>query len=172
MNTTYEEIYELFFNRIINDRRFWISTVTPDEMLAIAKKRAKPLIGQAVSNITLATKYDMPVGDNNETIDIIGNMDDDLELFLITLTRIEKELIANVMMYEYLKGDIVTRLNALGTIFGDSELKVFAPSNEVDAFNDSLEKLAIENNEAIISYKLRNRKTNKRKRYKFENNGV
>lgn len=154
MNTTYEDVYELFFNRVINDGKFWNSTLSPEEMKSIAYKRAKPLLNQAVVIITNSTRYDMP-------IDIISNMDDENDTFSIKLNKIEMELIADIMLEQYLSCDITARINALGRIFSDSEIKVFSDANSLSAFNATIKELKQKNESNIKRYKSRNRDTYK-----------
>lgn len=159
MNTTYEIVYEKFFNRIINDKKFWITGIPAYDMKELAYKRANQLINQAVVTITTSTKYDMP-------IDILSSMNDDMEEFNLELNKVEIELIADVMLHEYLSGDITARLNALGKVFGE-DLKVFAPANEVKEFNDTVKQLKEENNIKIINYKTRKRDTYKKFKFDF-----
>lgn len=160
MNTPYETIYELFFNRILNDRKFWLSSVSPDEMKVIAEKRAKSLLKQAVVIITTTTKYDLQ-------IDFLSNMDEDTNTFLVELNQVEMELIADVMFERYLSVDITNRINALGTIFSDSDIKFFAPANELKSFQDAIKQLQEDNNGKILDYKRRDRDSFKRNHFSY-----
>ena len=157
MYTSYEEIYQLFFDRVINDKRFFLTgIVSPQEAEEIAKARSKSLLLEAIVYIQTSGTKDCEVN-------FIGDRDDVQEEFLFELSLVEKQLIADVMLQKYLEKDITTRLNALGTVFEDSDLKVFSPYNEIKYFNASLSELRQLNDSAIDRYKSRDRESFKQK---------
>ena len=157
MYTSYEEIYQLFFDRVINDKRFFLTgIVSPQEAEEIAKARSKSLLLEAIVYIQTSGTKDCEVN-------FIGDRDDVQEEFLFELSLVEKQLIADVMLQKYLEKDITLRLNALGTVFEDSDLKVFSPYNEIKYFNLALAELRELNDSAIDRYKSRDRESFKQK---------
>lgn len=163
MNTLYEELYKLFFNRLMQDRKFWLKSLSEQEMQDIAIKRADIFLHEAVPIIVTTTRFDCP-------IDLIGVMDDNLKAFNIELKLNEKQLIADVMLERYLTTEVLSRINALGLMFNDKDLHVFAPANELKAFNESLNRLKNDNYENIKSYKLRSRDNFKYKSFDYSFN--
>lgn len=157
MFTSYEEIYELFYNRVINDKRFFLTgIVSPQEAEDIARKRSKTLLLESIVYIQTSGTKDCEVN-------FIGDRDDLQEEFTFELSLVEKQLIADVMLQKYLEKDITIRLNALGQVFEDSDLKVFSPYNDIKYFNIALTELRELNDSAIDRYKSRDRDTFKQK---------
>lgn len=157
MNTTYEEIYALFYDRVINDKRFFLTGVmSAEEAEEIARKRSKSLLLESIV-------YIQTYGTKDCEVDFIGDRDDEQEEFLFELSLVEKQLIADIMLQKYLEKDITLRLNALGQVFEDSDLKVFSPYNDIKYFNLSLTELRTLNNESIDRYKSRDRESFKQK---------
>ena len=157
MNTTYEEIYELFYDRVINDKRFFLTGVmSAEEAEEIARKRSKSLLLESIV-------YIQTYGTKDCEVDFIGDRDDEQEEFLFELSLVEKQLIADIMLQKYLEKDITLRLNALGQVFEDSDIKVFSPYNDIKYFNLSLTELRTLNNESIDRYKSRDRESFKQK---------
>lgn len=162
--TSYEEIYNLFYNRVINDKRFFlVGVVSPTQAEEIARSRAKSLLLESIVII-------MMYGNKDCDVDFITNRDDEKEVFNFILNLAEMQLIADVMFQRYLEKDITLRLNALGTVFQDSDLTVFAPSNDVKQFNLSLTELRQNNEKAIDMYKSRDRRTFARKTFDYSFN--
>lgn len=163
--TSYEEIYQLFYNRVINDKRFFlVGVVDPTQAEEIAKSRAKSLLLESIVIV-------MMQGNRDCDVDFITNRDDEREVFNFVLNLAEKQLLADIMFQRYLEKDITLRLNALGTVFQDSDLTVFAPSNDVKQFNLSLTELRLNNERAIEMYKSRNRETFTKKTFDYSFNG-
>lgn len=157
MYTPYEEIYELFYNRVINDKRFFLAgIVSPQEAEEIARKRSKSLLLESIVYIQTSGTKDCEVN-------FIGDRDDYAEEFTFELSLVEKQLIADVMLQKYLEKDITIRLNALGQVFEDADLKVFSPYNDIKYFNLALTELRELNDSAIDRYKSRDRETFKQK---------
>lgn len=153
MNTAYEEIYALFYDRVINDKRFFLTgVVSPQEAEEIARQRSKSLLLESIV-------YIQTYGTKDCEVNFIGGRDDELEEFTFELSLVEKQLIADVMLQKYLEKDITIRLNALGQVFQDSDLKVFSPYNDIKYFNASLAELRELNNISIDRYKSRDRET-------------
>ena len=161
MRTAYEEVYELFFDRVINDKKFFLhGVVSPEEAQEIAYKRAKSLLLESIVMI-------MTFGDKDCEVDFVSNRDDLNEEFAFELSLVEKQLIADIMLQRYLEKDITTRLNSLGTVFQDSDLKIYAPSNDVKSFNLSLKDLRVTNEKTINNYKKRDRNSYKVKTFNY-----
>lgn len=161
MRTAYEEIYELFFDRVINDKKFFLpNVVSEEEAQEIAYKRAKSLLLESIVIV-------MTFGDRDCDVDFVGNRDDEMEEFTFELTLVEKQLIADIMLQRYLEKDITKRLNSLGTVFEDSDFKVYAPSNDVKSFNASLKELRELNERSINNYKKRDRSSYKVKTFNY-----
>lgn len=157
MNTAYEEIYELFYDRVVNDKRFFLTgIVSAVEAEEIARKRSKSLLLESIVYIQTSGTKDCEVN-------FISDRNDDLEEFLFELSLVEKQLIADVMLQKYLEKDITIRLNALGQVFEDADLKVFSPYNDIKYFNLALTELRALNNDAIDRYKSRDRGNFKQK---------
>lgn len=164
VETSYEDIYKLFYDRVINDKRFFlIGVVDPAQAEEIARKRAKSLLLESIVII-------MMHGNRDCDVDFITNRNDDTEVFDFVLNLAEKQLLADVMFQRYLEKDITLRLNALGTVFQDSDLTVFAPSNDVKQFSLSLTELRLNNERAIEMYKSRNRDTFAKKTFDYSFN--
>lgn len=157
MNTPYEDIYTLFYDRVINDKRFFLTGIlSEEEAEEIARQRSKSLLLESIVYIQTSGTKDCEVN-------FIGDRDDDLEEFKFELSLVEKQLIADVMLQKYLEKDITIRLNALGQVFEDSDLKVFSPYNDIKYFNLALTELRTLNDDAIDRYKSRDRESFKQK---------
>lgn len=161
MNTPYEDIYELFYNRVINDKRFFLTGVMSiEEAEEIARERSKSLLLESIV-------YIQTYGTKDCEVNFIGDRDDLMEEFKFELSLVEKQLIADVMLQKYLEKDITIRLNALGQVFEDGDLKVFSPYNDIKYFNLALTELRTLNDTAIDRYKSRDRESFKHKNYIF-----
>lgn len=157
MNTSYEDIYALFYDRVINDKKFFLTGImSADEAEEIARQRSKSLLLESIVYIQTSGTKDCEVN-------FIGDRDDDLEEFKFELSLVEQQLIADVMLQKYLEKDITLRLNALGQVFEDSDLKVFSPYNDIKYFNMTLTELRTLNDDAIDRYKSRDRESFKQK---------
>lgn len=161
MNTPYEDIYTLFYDRVINDKRFFLNGVmSPEEAEEIARQRSKSLLLESIV-------YIQTYGTKDCEVNFIGDRDDDIEEFKFELSLVEMQLIADVMLQKYLEKDITIRLNALGQVFEDSDLKVFSPYNDIKYFNLALTELRELNNASIDRYKSRDRESFKQKTHIF-----
>lgn len=161
MNTEYEEIYQLFYDRVVNDKRFFMRhVVSAKEAEDIARARSKSLMYEAIVYIQMSGVKDCEV-------DFINGRNDFLQAFDFELTLVEKELIADVMLQKYLEKDITARLNGLGQVFQDSDLKVLSPYNEIKYFNAALSELRTLNDQSIDRYKSRGREDFKQKIHIF-----
>ena len=148
--TMYEELYELFFDRIINDKKFFIPDIPQEELEEMAFKRAKSLLLEAIAILLNDGKLDIT------EIDFM-NRDDTLEMFNFELTLIEKQLLADIMLECYIGKDLVTLTDLKTMYFTDKDLKMYSPSEAKKVLISSYNELRLTNREKINNYKSRGR---------------
>ena len=161
METKYEEIYALFLNRIINDDTFFNKNVSVDESKTMSEKHMKSLLSQSVYKIVKCTNLDCEV-------DLITNMDDANNTFIIELTLLEKQLIADLMFESYVDEQTIKMFKALSKLgFSDSEIKRWSPAESLTSFRKSFELLQGKNEQSIYNYKKRGRSDYKVKKFNY-----
>ncbi len=151
--TSYELLYQSFFNLIEKDEKYFnYNNVSVEDALLIAKSRAKNYLLESVSKLKLKCSLD---------IDIQFN--DDLESLTVDLTQVEVDLIASLMYERYLFRDtalLKTMVNALTS----SDIKIlYAPANERKTFMDMYKSIKDDNEVYMDDYNGRDRNTGSRK---------
>lgn len=160
MNTMYDELYELFFDRIINDKKFFIPDIPQDEFEQMAMKRAKSLLMEAIAILLLDGTKDITDID-------FENRDDDLEMFNFKLTIVEKQLLADIMLECYIGKDLVTLTDLKSMYFTDKDLKMYSPSEAKKVLISSYNELRLTNRSRIDNYKGRTRLTHRYKPFDY-----
>lgn len=150
--TLYEEIYKLFFDRIVNDIDFFDYNTTEEDALSIAKERSK---GYLLKSIDKLTSQCTPEVD-------FYNKDDTLETFNFDLVSKEKSLFSDLMFEIYFEQDLV-KLRMLEEWFSDKDLKIFDTNAKKKIFLQSLNQIKQENIIKIKNYISRDRITGKLK---------
>lgn len=157
----YEELYELFFDRIINDKKFFIPDIPQEELEEMAMKRAKSLMMEAIAILLNDGKLDITEIDFN-------NRDDMMEMFNFELTIVEKQLIADIMLECYIGKDLVTLTDLKTMYFTDKDLKMYSPSEAKKVLISSYNELRLTNREKINNYKSRGRLTYRYKPFSYD----
>lgn len=158
MNTTFEEIYEIFFDKISKDKDFFqYFNVSDEEAIEIARRRSESLLKGALARIM---NYCVP------DIDFY-NYDDINNQFNFECTEIEKDLIAELMKEGLLQQDEM-KLKVVHGYFNTKDLKTFSPAKERETFVKMLEKIHNRNNTKIENYIAKDRETGKYKTLNFD----
>lgn len=157
--TNYELLYQAFFNLIEKDEKYFnYNNVSIEDALIIAKTRAKNYLNESVSKLKLKC-----------TLDIDIQLDNELEVVNVDLTRIEIGLIASLMYERYLFRDTAL-LKSMVNALTSSDIKLlYAPSNERKTFMDMYKSIKDDNDVSIDDYNSRDRETGKRKLIDYSN---
>lgn len=150
--TPYEEIYSLFFDKIVNDIDFFDYNTTEAEALTIAKQRSKGYLIKSIDK--LVSKCTPQVN--------FYDKDDISETFNFDLLSKEKSLFVDLMFETYFEQDLV-KLRMLEEWFSDKDLKIFDTNAKKKIFLESLNKIKNENEKQIKNYASRDRITGKLK---------
>lgn len=164
MNTMFDEIYELFFDRIVNDKKFFIPDIPPEELEEMAMKRAKSLLMEAIAIILTDGKLDAEVN--------FMDKDDDMEMFNFELTLIEKQLLADIMLECYIGKDLVTLTDLKTMYFTDTDLTMYSPNEGKKVLVNAYNELRSTNRQRIDNYKSRERLTYKYKPFDYGSLGT
>lgn len=146
--TLFEDIYKLFFDKIVQDIDFFDYGTTEEEALDIAKKRSKAYLLKSIDNL---------VNQCNVDVDFY-NKDDILEQFNFDLVSREKTLLSNMMYEIYYEQDLV-KLRLFEEYFSRKDLKRFDPNAQKKLYLDSLNLIKAENIKQIKNYESRDRIT-------------
>lgn len=160
MNTPYSNIYNRFLVLVSNDRNLLTNTVKNTK---VTEKKLKYLLDDAIADLMLRTRFDAPVD--------FTDKDDILNQFNFELTLIEEKVLSNIMMEKYVDENTIVMINNLrnNLHYTDKEIQVFCPANSLSAFEDAYNSMKEDNDNLVMSYKTRDRKTFKKNNYKFEN---
>lgn len=150
--TSYEPIFDLFKEKIIQDTDFFMYDVPEMETNIIIKQRCLGLMNQGIDYILSKCVPYVDFNDRNDT----------LEQFNLDLVEKEQELIAESMYFCYMSEDTV-RLKAFVNRFSDKDIQSFSPANERNSYMDMIEKLERQLVKKIKSYVARDRLTGKLK---------
>lgn len=155
MNTTYEQIFDLFFRRIEKDEDFFrYYELSAEEALALAKERASAYLEEAIGIVMSKT---LPQIDFN-------NRDD--TKFNFEFNSMERLLIPSLMYEMYLDRDIAY-LKLYEVNFTSSDLKVFSPSDARTSFMTMYNSVKAYNEQLLDDYKNIDRETGKYKRLDY-----
>lgn len=150
MNTKFDEIYDLFFKRVINDPDFFGYKNVPDaDVIELMETNAFDYMIESISTIY---EYCTPEVDFN---------DYDLNIleFNFEMSKTELQILVNIMFEKYLSRDYA-KLKIYNAYFTTNEVNMFSPAQERKTFVDMLEKIKMKNVSALKSYASRDRITN------------
>jgi Asp-tRNA(Asn)/Glu-tRNA(Gln) amidotransferase B subunit len=151
--TTWEEIYQRFFNLIVQDKDFFqYNNIEEFEALEIAKSRAKNYLIDSIAQLTLSCTPQINFYDFNLTT----------EIFNFNCTNNEMYLLASLMKEHYFNEDLA-KLKVWKVHFKTKELDTFSPANERKTFTDMCKDIIKENKKLIKDYMSRDRETGKLK---------
>ena len=157
MSTLYEEIYELFFDKLEKDVEFFnLFNLTETEALELATTRAKKYLMESIAYLILNCTPDVDFYDKD---DILGT-------FNFEVTPMEKDLITSIMREKYFEKDLLL-LKAFGSRLTPKDLNSFSPSADRKSFVDMLDGMRNINILSIRNYVARDRLTGKLKMIKF-----
>lgn len=158
METLFQEIYDIFFNKIIHDKDFFkYSNVITEEAMEIARQRSQFLLIESISRLTL-----------NCTPDIdFNNYDLETKKFGFLLTKNEIDLLTSLMKEKLLEQDEL-KLKVMTNRFSTKDINYHSPANERKTFMDMYKEVVGQNDKAIDNYASRDRITGKYKQLKFE----
>lgn len=157
MNTSFEEIYEIFFDKIAKDEDFFsYEELLDSEAMEIAYQRAEALLKSAIARLM---NYCVPEVD-------FYDFDINTKQFNFQCTEIEKDLISELMKEELLNQDEM-RLKVVHGYFNTKDLKTFSPAKERETFVGMLKTIHDRNNTKIENYIAKDRKTGKYKTLNF-----
>lgn len=147
--TSFDEIYQKFFNKIEHDHEFFVLYgISDEEATEIATKRAKDLLLESIARLTLTCTPEVD----------FHNYDIYADYFNFELTANEIELLSSLMREEYFKRDLV-KLKAFAVHFSPKDLNLFSPANERKSFMEMVDKITTENNTKIYRYSSTDRLT-------------
>ena len=147
--TSYEQVNDNFFALIERDWEFFnYYDIPEDEAIALAEKRARQLMEEAIRLIDTKCLPQIDFSQRNE--EDTG--------FAFDLTTREAYLIPMVMFFIYLRRDIA-KLKMYEVNYTASEIKVFDPSNARDSFLRMYTSVKDEVDQLIDDYKNTDRNT-------------
>jgi len=150
--TLFEDIYKLFFDKIVQDIDFFEYGTTEEDALDIAKKRSKAYLIKSIDKL---------VNQCNVDVDFY-NKDDILETFNFVLVDREKTIFCDMMYEIYYEQDLI-KLRLFEQWFSKKDIKVFDPNAQKSLYLNSLKLIKSENIKQIKNYESRDRITGKLK---------
>jgi hypothetical protein len=157
MSVPYENIYKLFYNRIVNDVDFFkYVNVSSTEAQNIALQRSKDLL---ITSINKLYEY------GNPDIDFYDR-DDTIEQFNPDINKKEQDLMSEIMFIKYLELDII-KLKVQKTIFSNKDLKIISNKEERQTFMNMFSEREKKMEKSIKSYFARDRVTNNYKKLNY-----
>lgn len=131
MSTSYQEIYDIFIHKITD---FGLVELVPEEVERICFQYLQ-------SSITKFTKCKQD----------LSKRDDDLKTFEISLTNREKEILATMMIGEWLTPQVYNIMNTK-QFLSDQEYKHYSQANHLDKLMQLRSKIIEEGQGLMISY--------------------
>lgn len=130
-NTSYEDIYNRFINKIIKDKKFFhYDNLTDQEISNIIDERCLQLLDTATIHLQgEVSSFDIDFLDRDEII----------EEFNFELTKIEQELIAEKMYVLFFREEEV-KLKEMQKYLGN-DIKMFSPAEERKTFMAMLSQI-------------------------------
>ena len=155
MATTFAEVNDIFFKRVIRDPDFFqYNNVPNSEVEELLNVNAFDYMIESISTIL---EYSEPIVDFND-------YNTTSEEFNFDLTKSEFQMFANLMFEKFLSRDRAM-LKIYNKYFTTNEVKLFSPAEERRTFENMLESIEVKNIRAIRSYNSRDRLTGKLKTY-------
>jgi len=146
--TLYEDIYKLFFDKIVQDIDFFEYGTTEEDALSIARQRSRAYLIKSIDRLTNQCNVDVD----------FYNKDDVLETFNFDLVSREKTLFCDLMYEVYYEQDLI-KLRLFEQWFSKKDIKVFDPSAPKRIYLETLKLIKEENIKQIKNYESRNRIT-------------
>ena len=164
MSTEFSDINKLFFDKIQKDADFFMyNDVLVADALVIAENRAEGYLIESVSKLVLSCTPDIDFTDFTLAVSTTTGTPPVTTTtpahFNITLTFVEKDLLANLMFEMYLEKDMAI-LRALSVNLSPKDMNVFSPANERKTFIEMLKVVENKNVKLIKQYASRDRLTN------------
>lgn len=149
MGTPFSAIYDRFYKKLVNDKKFFnYNGLTENEIASLVKDHSFDLLLQAIQMIYENGKPDFDFYDKDDT----------LETFNKDLVKQEIDLLVEIMYFCYMRED-VNKLHVLGLTFKGSELNVFSSANERRTFLDMVNNMERTIKGLISNYLSRDRIT-------------
>ena len=146
--TLFEDIYKLFFDKIVQDIDFFEYGTTEEEALDIAKKRSKAYLIKAIDKLVNQCNVDINFYDKDDT----------LEIFNPDLVPKEKTIFCDLMYEIYYEQDLI-KLRLFEEYFSQKDLKRFDPNAQKKIYLETLNIIKVENIKQIKNYESRDRIT-------------
>lgn len=146
--TLFEDIYKLFFDKIVQDIDFFEYGTTEEDALDIATKRSKSYLLKSIDRLTNQCNVDVD----------FYNKDDTLETFNFDLVSREKSLYTDLMYEIYFEQDLV-KLRLFEEWFSEKDLKVWDKNSTKKIYLETLNIIKAENIKQIKNYESRDRIT-------------
>ena len=152
MTNKLEDVYEAFYDRIVNDIEFFsYFDVDEIEAMQIAQERARSFLREACSYLRRHVTLDF-------TLSIV-RAENEEEVFAENLTDDEVDLLADIMLLPYYERGLAKLTPKLNT-FSASELKLLhSPANERQTYVAMLENVRARVDYLIADYYAKDRMT-------------
>lgn len=125
MFTPYENVTDKFIRKIKKDKEYFcVNNVTEEQLLEMLNKRSIELLDDAIAEL-------QPNISTMQNVDLF-NKDDLMEQFNFELTRVEEDIISDMMVIKYFDEEFA-KLKTMQKYLGD-DIKVFSPANERRSF--------------------------------------
>lgn len=148
--TSFEDIFDRFYNRIEKDEGFFnYYNVEISEAKKIAEQRATNYLIESLDELSTI---------GNLQVDF-SNYDEEIAEINFELLPKEKNLLVEIMFLKYMKRDEAL-LHAMEINFTPSDLSVFSPANERTSYRNFIKELSDAVEIKIDDYKNRDRVTN------------
>jgi len=146
--TLFEDIYKLFFDKIVQDIDFFEYGTTEEDALDIAKSRSKAYLNKSIDRLTNQCNVDAD----------FYNKDDTLETFNFDLVSREKTIFCDLMYEIYFEQDLV-KLRLFEEWFSEKDLKSWDKNATKKIYLETLGIIKAENIKQIKNYESRDRIT-------------
>lgn len=152
--TSFDKVYDRFFLQIEEDTSFFdYWELDDEESEKLAKKRAEGLLVSAVDELMSRTTPDVD----------FTSYDLENQTFEFALTFAEINLLARLMLKQYLERDIA-KLRSMINVMTASDIKtLYSPANERTSFMNMYNNVRRECDVLISEYESRDRLTGKRR---------
>lgn len=146
--TLYEDIYKLFFDKIVQDIDFFEYGTTEEDALSIARQRSRAYLIKSIDRLTNQCNVDVD----------FYNKDDELETFNFDCVSKEKTIFRDLMYEIYYEQDLV-KLRLFEQFFSRKNIKTFDPTAPKSLYLNTLKMIKAENIKQIKNYESRDRLT-------------
>ena len=148
----YDDLFELFFDKIENDKDFFqYNNISMENAMNIAKQRSERYLKEALSKLKLKCPPDKC------GIDFL-DIDDTEKHLNYEADYITQDMIASIMYERYMYRDF-NKLKAQANRFTTKDLNVFSPAKERESFVTMFKQIQSDNDNLIDSYNSINHST-------------